>query len=195
MPGGRREANKERMRAALHDAAVSLFIEKGYDDTTVAEIADRAGTSPRTFFNYFASKEDVIFERAGRADALGQLIRNRPPSEGPREAVTNGILQAMSGFEQMREDVWRRNQAIRSAPVLRGRAVELEQAWQESIAEALASRARRKRPSAADRVLAAATVAVLGVSMREWSARPSGPGLPATVAANLRALQQVFAVE
>lgn len=57
----RRESRKRRTREALHEAAVRLTLERGYNATTVADIAEAAGVSPRTFFGYFPSKEAALY--------------------------------------------------------------------------------------------------------------------------------------
>ncbi|MFF5860032.1 TetR/AcrR family transcriptional regulator [Streptomyces sp. NPDC012751] len=59
-PVGRRERNKQRVRERLYSAAVELFVEKGYENTSINEIAERADVARGTFFNYFQRKEDII---------------------------------------------------------------------------------------------------------------------------------------
>jgi len=85
---GRREANKQATRAALHQAAEQLFAEQGYEATTVAQITELAQVGERTFYRYFGSKEDLLADRAlawiGR---LEDAIRRRPPSENSYQAV------------------------------------------------------------------------------------------------------------
>lgn len=86
---GLRERKKQQTRQALTDSAVRLFAEKGYDRTTIADIAAAANVSPRTFFSYFRAKEDVLFAGADQRmaaiaeafDAVG------PESASPMEAV------------------------------------------------------------------------------------------------------------
>jgi AcrR family transcriptional regulator len=89
---GRREANKQATRNALSQAADRLFAERGYEATTVAQIAEAARVGERTFYRYFASKEDLL---AGPAlawiDRLQGAIRARPAGENPYQAVTRAM--------------------------------------------------------------------------------------------------------
>ena len=81
---GLRERKKERTRAELTDAAFRLFEERGFDETTVEDIVEQVEVSPRTFFRYFDSKEDVVI---GFFDDLGLELRGmveaRPRTSRP----------------------------------------------------------------------------------------------------------------
>lgn len=84
-PGaGRRQRKKQRTRDALIEAAMELFAAQGYDHTAVHEITDAVDVSERTFFRYFASKEDLVlsFVRDG-ATAFAEALAARPPHEEP----------------------------------------------------------------------------------------------------------------
>src|SRR5215204_2082190 len=80
--GGLRERKKARTREALHDAAMDLFSLRGFDGTTVEEIAAACEVSPRTFFRYFPTKEDVLFaDGEARRERLLAVIAERPIDE------------------------------------------------------------------------------------------------------------------
>ncbi|WP_234382134.1 TetR/AcrR family transcriptional regulator [Streptomyces dysideae] len=90
---GRREQNKRRTREALIQAAAGLFHEKGYEDTTVADIASAAGVGERTFFRYFPTKESLLLQETRELIPLlaGEIVA-RPPAEAPLVALRNAIL-------------------------------------------------------------------------------------------------------
>src|SRR4051794_41350410 len=81
---GRRERKKAATRRALADAALELFLERGYDDVTVAEIAEAADVSVTTLFNHFpGGKPALVFDEAqAREDALVAAVRDRPEGTG-----------------------------------------------------------------------------------------------------------------
>ena len=87
---GRRQRKKQHTRDALIQAALELFAAKGYDGTAVREITDAVDVSERTFFRYFASKEDLVlsFVRDGAA-AFARALADRPPQEAPLTAARN----------------------------------------------------------------------------------------------------------
>src|SRR6201997_452595 len=87
-----RQRKRQQTRRELIDAAMRLFEKKGYEQTTVAEIASAAGVSTKTFFNYFASKDEVLFPHLSRRiDAAVALIEQR----GPDDPIAEVVVAAM----------------------------------------------------------------------------------------------------
>lgn len=96
---GLRERKKRRTRSALASAALELFAERGYEETTIADIAAAADVSPRTFFSYFPSKEDVLFaEIDDRLDEVGERLARRAPGESPLEALRRSVFDIMEAL-------------------------------------------------------------------------------------------------
>lgn len=92
-PLGRREAHKAATRKALNDAARRMFEERGYERTTVRDIATEAGVTERTFFRYFPSKEDLVLEEVLELIPVVQsLVVARPADEDPYTAALNAVL-------------------------------------------------------------------------------------------------------
>ncbi|WP_119726995.1 TetR/AcrR family transcriptional regulator [Thermomonospora amylolytica] len=96
---GLRERKKQRTRQAIFAAALRLFAERGYDETTIADIAAAADVSPRTFFAYFPSKEDVIFaEIDDRLAEVQQRLARRASGETPLETIRQSVVEVMQAL-------------------------------------------------------------------------------------------------
>jgi AcrR family transcriptional regulator len=92
-PTGRREAGKRARRAALTAAAHRLFAERGYEATTVRDIAMAAGLTERTFYRYFDGKEGLLAEEyQAWLGTLAQAVRDRPDTEPPLTAIYNAVI-------------------------------------------------------------------------------------------------------
>jgi AcrR family transcriptional regulator len=97
---GRRERKKQRTREALIDAAFRLFQEKGFEATTVEEIADEVDVSSRTFFRYFSSKEDVVLTfQEGQFATMLQTLAARPAAEPVMTALRNASVEVLRACE------------------------------------------------------------------------------------------------
>ncbi|WP_030442234.1 TetR/AcrR family transcriptional regulator [Actinoplanes subtropicus] len=152
---GLREEKKARTRAALVGAAERLFAEKGYDGTTVADIAAAAGVSTRTFFGYFRAKEDVLF--AGADERLAALARELAAGAEGTAAVHVIVERVLAASDDLAGPD--RLAVLFERPELRAQAMQRLIAAQRLIAEWL----RRTYPDRMDATLSAAAAgAVVG---------------------------------
>lgn len=184
---GRWEPNA---RGRLERAALDLYGEHGYDRTTVAEIARRAGLTERTFFRHFADKREVLF--AGSAllqDLLTSAVADAPAAATPLDA-TAGALEAVAAVFEGRHDHARRRQAVIDANAeLRERELVKLAALGAALAAALR---RRGVPDPAAALAAEAGIAVFKVAFERWL----GDGrhaLPHHIRASLDELRAVTA--
>jgi AcrR family transcriptional regulator len=137
---GLRERKKVRTREALIDAALELFARKGFEATTIEDIAAAADVSPRTFFRYFDSKAELIMARnTAEKDLLGPLIDARPREEGPLEAMRQVLREKL--VERCADpSAVREFQVVMTTPTLRDRAREHFYEEEAALAEAFARR-------------------------------------------------------
>ena len=155
-PMSLRERKRVRTRQSLVDAATELFERHGYDQTTVADIAAAAEIGTRTFFSYFASKEELLFpESDARVRAAVAEIAARGPDDGPADV----LLRALRHIGEDSDDMSGRLAAlrlrlIREVPAVRGRALQIQVDAQREIARHLAA----AFPDRLDEVGAAALV-------------------------------------
>ena len=168
-PTGLRAQRKAQTRQAIQDHALRLFLAKGYEATTVEEIASAAGVSHMTFFRYFAGKEAVV-ETDDYDPMLADLIRQRPTEESPLTAVHQAVLQGLSAvYATDRDAILTRTRLILGTPALRARQWRNLDATQSLFAEAMAARLNTGI-TLEIQVLAAAAVAALNTAVSEWAA-------------------------
>ncbi|GLW28339.1 TetR/AcrR family transcriptional regulator [Actinoplanes regularis] len=136
-----RDRKRTRTRQALVDAATDLFESRGYDQTTIAEIAAAAEIGTRTFFSYFASKEDLLFPEADvRVQAGLDAIAARGPEEGPAEVLLRALRQIGEDSDDLSGRLAAlRLRLIRTVPAVRGRGLQLQQDAQRQIVRHLAA--------------------------------------------------------
>ncbi len=197
-PLDRRERRKRQTRRALQAAAVRLFAERGFEATTIEDITDAVDVGRRTFFRYYATKEDVLLpHNPDVLDRLRAALVARPAEE-PIEASLRAVMEAILGAEQYapeekRELILLRAELMATTPSLVARSLELQAAWEAVIAEAIA--VRRGVDAATDvrsRLLAAGVVATLRVALDVWVARGGTMDLATLVAEGLDALESGF---
>jgi AcrR family transcriptional regulator len=173
----------------LRQAALQLYVERGFEQTTVAEIAKRAGLTARTFFRYFADKREVLF--AGSADLQENLVRAleaTPNSASPMRAVSAVLDAAAAALGQRHEYSRQRQVVINANAELR----ERELIKLASLAAALADGLRRRGVPEPDASLAAETgIVVLRVAFERWVSEPPGADLSQAMRAALDRLETV----
>jgi AcrR family transcriptional regulator len=143
---GRRERKKQRTREALVDAAFRLFQEKGFEATTVEEIADAVDVSSRTFFRYFASKEDVVLTfQEEQFTTMMEELASRPKAEPVMTALRNAAVSVLRaceegdyGFDPERFGCIQ--QMMESSPAVFGSSLEHGQKKQAEITRVIAER-------------------------------------------------------
>jgi AcrR family transcriptional regulator len=155
----------------LRDAAMELFLQRGYEQTTVADIAERAGLTSRTFFRYFADKREVLFARSDELQqTLVDAVQGAPADASPMAAVAAALDTAAAMIGTNREHSRSRQTVIDSSAELR----ERELIKLASLAAALAAGLRRRGVPDPQAGLAAETgLAVLRVAFPQWIQEPA----------------------
>jgi TetR/AcrR family transcriptional regulator, regulator of mycofactocin system len=162
MPEGLRERKKQRTREQIIEAAMGLFEERGYQATTIADIARAADVAPRTFFSYFPSKEAVVFHNVDRdLDGLASTLRDRLPGETAFDALRRWIDAKFDEWMAEEDEALLRKQLCREDEGLAnfqgGFMARIQELLLEAIADDLGEQPDALRP----RLVAAAAVAAL----------------------------------
>ena len=170
---------------------MQLYVERGFEQTTVAEIAQLAGVTARTFFRYFADKREVLF--AGSTDLQQRLVdalESTPGSAAPMEAVSAALAAAAQALGQHREYSRQRQSVINANADLR----ERELIKMASLSAALAEGLRRRGVDEPDASLAAeAGIVVLRVAFERWISQQSDGELAQVMRESLDRLKTVTA--
>ena len=178
-------------RGRLEQAALDLYVERGFEQTTVAEIAERAGLTERTFFRHFADKREVLFGGAGTLqEFLVSAVADAPESAAPIEAVAAG-LEAAGALLQERREYSRQRQAVITANT---GLQERELIKLASLASALAGALRRRGVSEpAASLTAEAGIAVFKIAFGLWIDGDNEQDLPRLIRESLDELKAVTA--
>jgi AcrR family transcriptional regulator len=185
---GRWEPNA---RGRLEQAALELYSARGFDSTTVAEIAERAGLTERTFFRHFTDKREVLFGGAGALqELLVNAVASAPDAVAPLEAVA-AALEGAGALLQKRREFARQRQAVIATNV---ELHERELIKLASLASALADALRRRGVTGpAASLTAEAGIAVFKVAFERWVNESNQRNLPQLIRESLDELKAVTA--
>ncbi|MFD2091114.1 TetR/AcrR family transcriptional regulator [Blastococcus deserti] len=187
-PGpGLRERKKAETRRRIQEAALRLILDKGYDATTVEEIAAAADVSHMTFFRHFPTKEAVV-ETDDYDPLIARLIAERPLDEAPLTALHRALGSGLAAVHAEHRDVLlARTRLVFTTPALRARMADNQFATERLFAEALARRLGVD-VSLDLRVQSAAALAALTVALGTWVESDGTEDLPRLVDRAFRAL-------
>jgi TetR/AcrR family transcriptional regulator, regulator of mycofactocin system len=138
----RRERKKQETRAALEAAALRLFAEKGYEHTTVEDIADAADVAVRTFFRYYSSKQHILFGDVAHniVGRVAKALAARPDDEHPVDAILAALHTLRMGDPDERRQIVDRMRLLERAPELQGTYLMVFHNVHETIADFVAAR-------------------------------------------------------
>ena len=193
---GLRERKKQQTRQAIADAAKRLFLERSFDRVSVAEVARAADVSEQTVFNYFPTKEDLVYERMDTFELeLLDAVRQRPEGESPLRAFARFILDrsdtAMAGDARRR--VAELARLVSASPALMARERQVVAKYTDALAALLAQETGASPDDIEPRLAAEAMMAfhrsLIEFARRRALSRKSSADLAAEIrAAGERAL-------
>jgi AcrR family transcriptional regulator len=167
---GLRDRKRAATRAVILQTATRLFAERGYDSVTVEEVAEACALSPRTFFRYFASKEDVLFSGTeARRSMLLHVLKSQPADAAPFQAIAGASRMMAAHYLPDRELLRARARIIDSAPSLQARNSGLPQQWDGDVIRFLRSSGRAAgMDDLGLRLVVGASMTALRVSIETW---------------------------
>ena len=187
-PLGLRERKKAQRRLALIDAAHRLVEERGYEHVTVEDIAEAAGVSTRTFFNYFDTKDDAVvpFFLPTENSAMVEFAAGGPTGDLAAD-LEHMVRQALEAWKENAERIARGARLAERHPQLLARRVVGIERYRLEVTALFAARAGRERPAPEDVIGALAFTNLLRGAIAFWEAEPEGPE-PAERLPEVRAL-------
>ena len=164
MTTGLRERKKQQTREAIHRAAMRLFAERGFEATTIADIAAAADISPRTFFSYFATKEDAVFPKFEPMFVdFDRTMRERPDGTTALEALRQWIAVAAQHFGDL-EGARLEARLRRESPAVAACDLQHMRRFERRLADAVGEDLGEPADALRPRLVAAAAVAALQAS-------------------------------
>ncbi|CAM5542592.1 hypothetical protein MAUB1S_09064 [Mycolicibacterium aubagnense] len=169
-PPGHRDRKKQETRQAISNVATLLFVERGFDQVSVTDVAREAGVARKTVFNYFARKEDLVFDRE---DELRELVRKALSDRGGQAPVQT-FQSLMRKLVDEQHPVFRITdrpiqfwRMVAESPALTARACELQVTLADDLAAIMSDAAGRPRSDPAAHLAATMLMATLVVGYRE----------------------------
>jgi AcrR family transcriptional regulator len=180
-PRSLRERRRIRTRRTIQAQALRLFADKGFQATTIEEIAAAAEMAPRTFFRYFPTKEEVVFW-SEYPPMLAGFVAARPDDEPALEALRHGIVDALAAiWDQDGDRTLQRLRLAFRTPALHPRMRQQQAHWAAGLAEILADRLGERPDNLEVRIVAAAVAAAVWVAAEEWQAQDGEGDLGALI--------------
>jgi AcrR family transcriptional regulator len=161
---------KERTRRELGQAAMRLFVERGYDATTIEEIAAAVDISPRTFYRYFPTKEHLVttLARTSMASFCAE-VSARPDDELPLATVREATIAAYGDYWRDVDHLRSLLRLLRETPALRARWLDESHHQQQQVADVLAPRLGEKPGSVRSIIVAGAIIHAWNTALEHWA--------------------------
>ena len=175
-------------RGRLERAALELYLERGFDQTTVADIADRAGLTERTFFRHFTDKREVLFRGDELAQSIAVALEAVPASVPPLDAAAVALESTSDFFVDRRPHAAKRQEVINANPSLQERELIKLASMAGAIGDALR---RRGVTEPAASLSAEAAIAVFKVAFEGWLYDPAARDLATHIRETLTQLRSV----
>ena len=171
MPPDRRNERAQRTRQRLIDASLDLFERRGFDATTVDQIAEAAGVAPRTFFHHFGTKEGVLFSGyADRLDEATQRLRDCGPEVDPWSALEHAASAVVEAMEQQPELFLRRGRLYADEPALRATMLVINEEWIDGLRAEISARLGVGEDDLRPRILASVANSSMRAAIELWTA-------------------------
>ena len=179
---GLRERKKQKTRDAIVDAALKLFADRGYEATTIADIAAAADIAPRTFFGYFPTKEAVVFhDKATTIDSLRERITGREHGETAVDAMRAWIVELTKDVDFTDQREVARRCVVKDTPSLREHERANMAEFEDVLAEGVASDLGLPKQSLRPRMIAAAAIAAMSTLEDFYDADKTPPAEPVEI--------------
>jgi AcrR family transcriptional regulator len=167
---------KERTRQALADAATDLFDARGYDATTIEDIAAAADVSPRTFYRYFPTKEDLVLAMGQTSlESFFAALEARPPGEPLLDAVRGAVDQALVSRWVDTANIRSFLALIRDTPAFRARWVEEAYDNRYRLAQVIAQRTDGQAIGLRNLLIAGAITLAINTALQCWCDQDAEP--------------------
>lgn len=168
-----RDVTRQAVRDQVVQEAWLLFAEHGFGGTTIDQIAEASGMSRRTFFRYFAGKEELIVEKMVEAgERVADALAKRPPEEGPWVAVRKAFDAVIASVRSHPDHSRNLRTMIRNEPIVRGSLEEWRRRWIELLAPLIAERLGAGPHDVRPGAIAASALACLDAAEAAWAERP-----------------------